>query len=384
MRVFIYLNLLVILVITIFVRLNIINNISINNFVTEPFLVTDLLGKGIVPPWRLIFFLDLANLFLIFLVGKKLTDYKFGLLSSLLYGVLPWMAYAQLFGSSYIFFLFFLLTFFYGVFILKENRIGFLIIIISSIIMLYSIFFSWFILPVLVFGISKVGLLKPSYLKIYSLVVVIIFIPILVMSFKNLTGLKNVYQNQVGIFSDPGLKNTIDVFQGESRKAGFSYFIKTAENKYLYLLKYFLLKSSTTFIPSTYFTPQEKLFNFSFTPPIYAGLLIPFLFGLYLMGFIKKIVAYLFILALAIPSVLSRQLVDLNRLTIFSPIIIFLICFGLIELYKKRARLIFGLFFYLSISLLIFQFVVTLSDIQFREPFRYKLSISQNFVWNKQ
>ncbi len=376
MKVAIYLKLLIILLIAILIRLQVINNILINNFITEPLLLTDLLGKGIILPWRLIFLLDLINIFLIFCIGKKLKDNAFGLLAALLYGILPWMVYGDLFGSSSIFFLFVLLALFYGVLLMKENRIGFSIMIISSIGLIYSMFFSWLILPILIAGMFQAKLINKSDLKVYAIIIVIFFLPILVLSFRNLTGLKNIYRQEVGLFSEPGLRNAINAFQGESEKAGFKPFAKLAENKYLYLLKYLSLKLSVNLVPSTYFTSQEKLFNFSFSPPIFVGLLAPFLLGVLFLLRMKEKAFYLYSLSLILPSILSKSLVDLNRLIIFSPILIYLISLGFMEMYKKRDKLIFKLVLVFSIFLVLFQFVVVLSDIQLREPFRYRMSIA--------
>lgn len=378
-----YLSLLFILIIAILLRVHIINNIHINSFITEPLLFTDLLGRGITIPWRLIFLLDLLNIFLLFLIGKKILDARMGLLASLLYGILPWMVYVQLMGSLNIFLVFFLLLFFYGLFLAKETWIGLVLMITSSIVLILSALSSWFILPVLIFGIYTTDLMKQSYLRIYTFMMFIGFLLMTALSFHNLVGLKNVYINQIGIFSDPGFKNSINAFQGESKETGFGYLSKWSENKYIYFSKYLILKSFKNIAPATYFTSQEKLYNFSFSPPIYVGLLIPFLYGFYLVIRTRLKFFYLTFLVLIVPSIVSKQLVDLSRLVIFAPVMIFLISFGLIKLYQEREKYVFSLFLYLSIFLVLFQMIITFSDIQFREPLRYKLSIGQDFIMDK-
>lgn len=377
-------SLLIILIIAILFRLHIINNILINDFITEPLFFTDLLGKGMVLPWRIIFFMDLCNIFLMYLVGKKILNTQFGLIASLLYGILPWTAYVQLFGSLNIFLLSLFLIFFYGILVLKESKKrGFILITISSVVLLFSALSNWFIIPVLTFGVYKANLIAKRYLKIYAAIVFIVFVSVLILSFNNPIGIKNIYLNQIGIFQETGIYNSINTLQGESQKADLALLSKLSENKYSYLFKYLVLKSSKNLIPSTYFTPQEKLFNFSFSPPIYVGLLIPFLYGLYLVARTKKLVLIIS-LALIIPSILSRQVVNLSSLAIFAPVIILLISFGLIKFYEKRSKHFFGFLLYLSILLVLFQFVVTVSDIGFREPLRYKLSVGQDLSYNKQ
>lgn len=380
MKAKVYLSLLVILSLAVFLRIYIISSIHINSLITQPLLFTDLLGKGIIVPRQLIFILDLGNIFLIFLIGKKILNINFGLLYSLIYAILPWVVYLQLFGSFDIFLLFFLLIFFYGVLLLKKKRIGLLIMIISSFVLIYSSLYSWLILPILFFGIYKTNLVNFKYLKIFIITIFIAFLPIVVLSLNNKVGIVNVFKNQVGVFSEPGLKNSINTFRGESQGAGFGYLAKLSENQYIYLSKYVIFKSLKNIILSTYFTPQEKLFNFSFSPPIYFGFLIPFLYGLYWVAKLKLLMPYLFLFVLIIPSILSKQLVDLSHLVLFAPVIILLCVLGIIKLHENRTKKVFNLLLYLSIFLVLLQLIVTLSDIRLREPLRYKLSIGRSLT----
>lgn len=379
MKAGVYLSLLVILIIAIVLRIHIISNIFINAFITEPLFITDLLGKGVIIPWRVILLLDLCNIFLFFLVGSKIQNIKFGLLTSLLYGIIPWVAYAQLFGSIYIFFLFFLLIFFYGATLLKESRRGIVIIIASNVVLLYSSLFSWFILPFLILVIHEASINKTVYLRLYLPMIFIVFLSVLMLSSKNITGIKNIYQNQIGFLSGPELKNSINSFRGESQQAGFGSFSKLGENRYIYLSNYFVLKLFKNIVPSTYFTPQEKLFNFSFSPPIYIGFLIPFMYGIYNLLKSSSMRRYLLVSPVfLIPSVLAKPLVDMERLVIMVPVAIFIITYGLMLLLNYRKQLIFRLFFFGTLLLVLLQLSVTQSDIALRESTRYNHIFSQD------
>lgn len=373
-----YLSLLIILILAILLRLHIINNIYINDFITQPLLITDLLGKGIVVPWRIIFLSDLCNIFLMFFIGRKLVNIKFGLISALIYGISPWIVYSQLFGSLNIFLLQVFLIFISGLIMLK-GKTAFLVIIFSCFILLFSSILSLLILPVLMIGLYTIKVIDKSRLKNLAFILSIALLPIFVLAANNTAGIKNIYRNQINIFSDPGLINTINAFQGETRKAGFTSFAKWSENKYLYLSKYLLLKTAKNIVPSTYFTSQEKLFSFSFSVPIYTGFLIPFFYGLYLV--IKsRFISILVFIGLIIPSVLSKQLVDLDRLIFIAPVVIFLISYGIIKLYERRKKTVFKLLLILCIFVTVLQLVVTISDIDLREPLRYKLSVGQDIT----
>lgn len=372
----IYLILLFILLVSIVFRIHLINSLLINSFISEPLFISDLLGNGIVVPWRLIFLLDLCNILLFFIIGKKFLNPNLGLLASFLYGISPWAPYAQLFGSIYILLLSFFLIFFLGILLLNKKDVkGMPMIIISSSVLLYSSFQSWFILPLLTFTIYKMKLINISYLKILIFTIIIIFISVIWLSSKNFIGFMNVFKNQVDFLSDPGIKNSINQFKGESNEAGFNLLAKVSENKYTYMLRYLTLKSIKNIVPSTFFTSQEKLFNFSFSPPLYVGFLPPFFYGLILVVKSNELRKYLLLsVVFIVPSFLSKILVELNRLILFYPVVIFLISFGLIKLHDNK-NLILRFVLYLSLFLAVLQIVITFLDIGLREHQRYILSI---------
>lgn len=201
------------------------------------------------------------------------------------------------------------------------------------------------------------------------MLIAIFCMPLLFSMINNPIGVKNIYLNQVNIFSDPGHINAINSFQGESRKAGFSFLAKVSENKYVYYSKFIIRKFLRQFSISNFFTPQEKMLGFSFSSPIFFGFLMPFLFGLFISFKSSTLRKYLAVsLILLLPSFLSKNLVNLNRLVLFEPVIIFIICFGLDELIRNKKRLLI----ILMIVLLMVQMIITIQDISFREYPRYE------------
>lgn len=279
-------------------------------------------------PFELLVFLDSGNLLLLWLISRRIfSNYSF--LPSLIYAVIPWSGYLVSAESSYIYLLSLLLLIFFIYVYFKSKRIlGFVLII-------------------------------PLFL-----------------------GLKNVLGGEVKIFSDPGLLNMVNSYQGAAKEIGFGNLARISENKYLFFTEYVLLKYMKQLVPTTYFTSQEKLLNFSFSSPIYFGFLPPFLYGLYVLSKSPFLLRSILISTLlVIPSVLAKQMVDLNRLFIFSPVIIFVISYGLMKLYEQRKRTSF--FLILTLILVIFQLVVTISDIQFKEKDRYIKYFGQDYEVGK-
>src|SRR5581483_4919479 len=131
----------------------------------------------------------------------------------------------------------------------------------------------------------------------------------------------------------------------------------------------------------TYFTPQEKLLNFSFSPPIYFGLMIPFLFGLYKL--IKNVKSYQIILltslTLIIPSLLAKDLVNLDRLILIMPSIIFLISYGLVSIFQQKS-LKSKIALWIVIILVVVQVLVSLTDISTREYLRFQRYFGENIT----
>jgi hypothetical protein len=82
------------------------------------------------------------------------------------------------------------------------------------------------------------------------------------------------------------------------------------------------------------------------------------------------------------PSVLAKQPVDLNRLVIFMPIIVFIISYGIVKLIEqKNKKMVYIVIF----SVLVFlQVLITVSDIKLREKDRFIQYFGQNYEVKEQ
>lgn len=346
----------------------------IKGLLSEPTFITDLLGNGKPLPHQIIILSNFGNIILIWYLGKKILNSQFGLLSALLYAISPWTIYLAISNSIYTFLLFYFLIIFIGMNLMYEGRniTGQLLLIVGTNTLLYSHLLMLFVVPILLIGIIIIKNLSLNKLKVFLVTTLIICLPLPFLMVGNSIGVNNILNNQSKVFSDVGLLNTVVSFQGESKKAGYSFISRATENKYIYLLKYAIFKSIKQIMPSAYFTSQERLLNFSFSPPIYAGFLIPFFYGLALVMRSPILRKYLLLsLILIIPSFLSKTFVDLNRLILFSPTVIFLISYGLIKIAHKE-KVIATTILYLIIGLVLLQFIVTLFDINLREYPRYE------------
>lgn len=243
----------------------------------------------------------------------------------------------------------------------------------GSIIAIYSsslfLIFIPFAFAVLI--ISKI--INFRQFKTSLVILIILTLPLFFLINKNKSEFKNNLNRDVKIFSDPSLLNSINHFQGAANQVGLRSLSRISENKYLFFTEYSLMKYVTQLMPKTFFTPEYKLLGFSFSPPIFVGFAIPFVYGLYLAlkrPNLRKIVIISGILT--IPSILANEQVALNRLILFSPIIFLLISYGLVELYKKRKPVTTRGFLVLTLILVIFQLFVTIGDIRNREGKRYE------------
>lgn len=267
----------------------------------------------------------MINLLLVFNITQKVANYKIGMLTALLYAISPWTAYLELAGSQYI-------------------------ILLSCLLIIYS-------------ASQMFNLTKKFSLPMVALVIIIFLIKF----------------NQITIFSDVGLVNAVNTFRGETNKTMFAPIGKIVENRYIYLSEHFVFNILKQFTPATYFTNQVQLLGFSFSPPIYVGFLIPFLFG-----FIKMIkllpkskAEVVTALSLIVPSILSKESPDLSHSILVSPIIFFCISIGLNDFLENYKKQIFRLLLLITLFMVVLQFLTTLSDIVIREPIRLQ-SIKKN------
>ena len=347
----------------------------------NPFFA-DLLQKTIAIPDQFYIPLFFINAILIFLIGKHFLEKKYNFLPPLVYLLTPWIYYENFAHSFYIFLLTLILITIYGaVRIEVGNKIIGSILFVAG--FTASVYFSVPLLITLPLLFISLLLLKVQTFKNFksaTIVLLLLLIPLFFLILRNPAGFKNAFKNDVRIYSDPTLLNAINRYQGDAQETGFKNLGRISENRYLFFSEYFGLKYMNQLIPEVYFSPQYKLLGFSFEPPMFLGFIIPFIYGLYCLLKNARARKVLIISSLlAIPSVLANDLVSLNRLVLFSPVIIFIISFGLIRLYDLRRGKNPKIFLAITIILVFFQIIVTISDIKTRELQRFEKYYGQKY-----
>lgn len=339
-------------------------------FAPQSLFFFQIIGSSVNIPTFLIYILGFLDLFLIWIIGRMLFKNNIIYLPVLIFGISPWFIYSVISGSFYVYLLSLILVNAILLFLIKLNKkFSRTLFLISTIVILYSSFLMLFVYPLLILGFFLLNKEIFNKAKLYLVFCCILLLPMLFFVFKNPLSIQNLYHAQVSVLSDPGHINTVNMFRGESTEKGFKYISKFFENKYLYLSRYLILKSLKSLSPVIFFTPNEKLLGFSFSPPIYIGFIVPFLYGLILMLKLSNLRKYLFLsFLLVLPSIFSQKAVDLNRLLIFAPVVVFIISYGFKNInYKKHKPILIAL-----VALIIIQFIVTISDISLREYPRFQ------------
>lgn len=337
-------------------------------------------------PQVLILLFGFVNSLLIWQISKRVFKGKQALIPLLIFSISPWSAYLMFAGSFYIYLLSLLMLAFLGLLLLKEGqvRLGTLFFVTGSVLSIYSsVLILIIFLPIVLLLILN-ELITLEKVKFTIILIVMLCLPLFFFMAKNQIGFKNVLNNQTMAFKNTSFLSIINQFQGESKEADLGVLSKFSENKYIYISKFFLLKFVYNITPATYFTSQERLLMFSFTSPVFFGFLTPFLYGLYLILNLHIFRKLLYSsLILIIPSFLSKLTVDLNRLVIFEPVVIFIISYGLIHLAKEKKR-IHKFLLFLCIFLVSVQFLVTIIDINIREYSRFERILGARFTIEKQ
>lgn len=353
-------------------RIFIMYSLPINKIASEPLLFFELINRqAIIPPW-LIIGLGLINLLLIFIINRRIISYQVGIISAFLYGISPWIAYLEVAGSLYIFLISCLLIFFIALQMSNSrNNLSLVMLVISSALMLYSSLLMWIVLPLLIITFLKVRLVNNKNLKIYLLALLLMSLPIMFAMLKNVEGVRNILSLQITLFSNVGLINSVNVFRGEVNQTKFAIIAQLIENRYSYLSEHFLFNLLKHISPVTYFTSEFKMLNFSFSPPILLGFLLPFLLGLkYLFqSWGKYKWAFIAVIALILPSVLSKNSPDINRLSLVAPVLFLFIGLGFTELINRK-ELIYKFLLFSVLILVLIQGLTTISDISLRESVR--------------
>lgn len=367
--------LITITVIGVLLRIYTLYFLRIDNINLAPPFFLELINKTQVLPPAVIYISSLANLLIIFWLGQKLFGSRVGILAAFLYSSSPWIIYADISGSIYIFLLLWLLSFFVGIVSVQASKwyIGMFLILISTAFLLYDSLLMLFVLPALFLSIYPYLNKNLFRSKFFIMSLVIILLPLFLAMLKNLTGVKNILNNEVSLFSNVGLLNAVNQFRGETDQTNLAVVAKLAENRYLYFTKHAILNFLKNFAPVVYFTSEFKLLNFSFSPPILFGFIIPFFWGLRKsLNLLKRTKFLLLIIpALLIPSTVSKSAPDLLRLIIVSPVIFYAIALGFEHYDQTPKTPALRVLFTSAVLLVILQSLVTVVDISLREPVRF-------------
>lgn len=363
----------IVLILFIILRGHIIYYLYYFNFNQEPLFFSEYIPKHIFLSWTAIC-LGFVNIFFLYNIGLRIYNFRFAVFLALLYAISPWSAYVDILGSNNVYFLSWFLAFILSVILFKQNyKYSNVLLLFSSIGILTASIFGLFVLIILLISIYSIKYI--NYLQLIKVCKITLFPIFLVvyMLFSNINVTKNLIIINANFFQDPGILNIVNQLRGESDSANFSKLGKIIENKYLYIGEKILLNFSMNFSPSLLFSSQFKLYNFSFSPPIFLGFIIPFVIGIFML---KRNMKYLLvsvglILGLSLPSVLDSRSPNLEKLVLISPVIYMYIALGLVTITKnikifRPTKLLLIVILIVSIQAL---FVI--ADIDLREKTRF-------------
>ncbi len=333
------------------------------------FFISDLFNMPIYIPQFLIQLSSFANVILFFLLGNTFFKGWARFVPSIIYSSSFWTGYLAAGNSVWLYLLFLFLVLFYSLSVSATNlkRANLLFIGSSAAIVLSSLLASTTLLAFM----ALLFILRPVYLirlRLSLVVLAIVFALVLVLSFRNYPSLINLFNNSFTITSDIGIINYVNDLRGQPDTQIDRLINRITENRYVYISSFLIYKFIGNLVPAVYFTAQEKLLNFSFSPPLMVGFLIPFFYGLYKLIITNKLKFLIAAVSLVLPSFLGLAWVDLNRLFLIFPGIIYLITIGFTGLTEKgkRAKIIL----YFALLLIALQYLVVISDINIRDIHR--------------
>lgn len=369
-----YLGILLIIGIGLLFRFYIITFLPIKNLLAEPILLTDLLGNGQSISWLTITSFGMVNILLIWIVSLYLFGRLNAFINSSLYSLSPWSAYLDVSGSIYILILTLLLISFLGfqIFVKFKYDIGFYMILISLGLLLYTHILMLIVVPILLILLIKKGVFKQLRLKIFYIFFAIAFLILIGLMIGNKEGVTNLTRLHFNFLLDPRLINSVNEYQGELRMSPYFNVGRFIENKYTFVGQYIIFNVLKQFTPATYFTSQQTMLDFSFTPPVFLGFIIPFTLGLFLIRIRRKYAAVIAFFILLLPSIVSKASPNLERLILIAPVFYLIISQGLEKLVQKRKHNIYKILLIVTLFLVIFQVLLTFIDIAFLEEMRIK------------
>lgn len=369
-----YLKLLLIAGINLILLSFVIRGIFPIHYLMPPLFFSDLITFPLRIPIWIIYLLDPLSLYLVWVIGRKVVNTKFGFFCALILGISPWFLYEIAAGSFYIFLLVLILVNIYSFIALKrgDQKFASWFFIISILLLVYSSFLMLLISPLYIIGLLIVDFEQFKKFKRKFLLLLLFIIPLIFLILSNKEGIINIYHQQVNFLSDPGLINAVNLRRGEGQAVGLGTLVKLFENKYLYLSSYITLKFLSNLSIPNYFTMNAQLLGFSFAPPLFLGFLIPFFYGLSIIFRSMNQRKYLVLsILLFIPSLLSEKIVDLDRLVIVLPFFTLVISVGLIDMIKGKGKKYKALLV-ISLLLIFIQLISTIIDINLREFARFQ------------
>jgi len=348
-------------------------------YLNQNLFILDLLGKSYTLSFWWIFTLDALNVVVFWLLGRELFS-KYSYMPAFVYAISPWGSYSTSACSIYVLYLFVVLAFFYGLIITKKgSKKGMLIFVAAFFIGVYGSFYLFVVFPLFILGLYLADKSLRKMVGKYMLFIFLIPTSLALIVFANWHPFINILSNNVMLFSDPGLVNVVNQYRGESDVAGLHLMGRLSENRYLFSLEFLADKFLLHIMPATIFTSKEKLLGFSFTPPIFLGLIVPFFYGVWVLINTKRQLyliplSFLFI----IPSLLSKEGISLNRFIIFLPFLVYVLSLGVAKLLENKQRWL-RIVLTSTALLLIFQILVAASDVRTREFERYIRYFGQNY-----
>jgi hypothetical protein len=319
---------------------------------------------------------------LIYLISKKIFKGFWVMIPPLIFLISPWGWYLALSHSFYVFLFFLTLVVIYGVILVKSGRPlgGNILIAVAGLITMYSSTLFFILIPLSITVLIILKIVNYKQLIISILFIGMATLPLLLLVSKNKSEFQNNLRRETMSFSDPSVVNTANRYQGNAAEAGFKNLARISENKYIFYVESVTLKYVTLINPVAFFTPEYRLLGFSFSPPILLGFIIPFGYGLYKLLQKPESRKILFISTLlVIPSITANIQVPLNRLILFSPVIIFVITSGLIGFINLKGNKTAKFFLITTIILILLQTVVIFSDLRFREKDRFERYFGNNY-----
>lgn len=149
----------------------------------------------------------------------------------------------------------------------------------------------------------------------------------------NPPGFRTYFIHEVSFLSNIGIYNSANDLQKELMDNNLLWLGRWVENKYIFLLSTLGVNNLTAFYPSTYIIADDQIYS-SIVPVLFVSFIIPFYIGLIQLINKKDKLLLLFPFCL-VPAVVSRNLVDVERLLLFSPLVYFCVGKGFSLCLKK-------------------------------------------------